>query len=106
MSVKYRSSVGIKKQNVFTFEGRIPRATKKSLKISEVLLKSKGGEMTLTPEPSCSIHKESPKCLAHKHKQTQHLAIISQRENGLVCKSALALFLLFSSDDEFGSKEL
>lgn len=106
MSDKYCSSVGIKKRNVFTFEGRILRAT--ALKISEVLLKSEGGEVTLTPEPSCSIHKESPKkAQSASHKtQTQHLAIIFQRENGLVCKSALALFLLFSSDDEFGSKEL
>lgn len=68
MSDKYRSSVGIKTRNVFTFEGGILRAT--ALKISEVLLKSEGGEMTLTPEPSCSIHKESPKCLAQNTNTT------------------------------------
>lgn len=42
------------------------RAT--ALKISEVLLKTEGGEVTLTPETGCFIDRKSPKCSRTKHK--------------------------------------
>lgn len=42
------------------------RAT--ALKISEVLLKTEGGEVTVTRETGCFIDIKSPKCSRTKHK--------------------------------------
>lgn len=79
------------------------RAT--ALKISEVLLKTEGGEVTLTRETGCFIDRKSPKCSRTKHKH-DILQLSPSGENGLLFKSTLVLFLLFSSDYEFGHKEL